>query len=126
MGSPDPAVSTGYDLWISIAFAIGHQCPHRSGGLVGERDSRNLRWTAAHQLHEPGPTCTVTLGVADHRHGADHQHLAQIAIAGFGDAAKALLSAARVLPRYKSDPGREVTPRFEDRWIRDAGNESAG
>ena len=35
-------------LWISIAFAAGHQCPHRSGCLVGERDSRNLRWTAAH------------------------------------------------------------------------------
>ena len=35
-------------LWISIAFAAGHQRPHRSGGLVGERDRRNLRWTAAH------------------------------------------------------------------------------
>jgi len=36
------------DLWISIAFAADHQRPHRSGGLVGERDSRNLRWTAAY------------------------------------------------------------------------------
>jgi hypothetical protein len=34
------------------------------------------------------------LGVADHRYGANHQHLPQIAVAGFGDAAKALLAAA--------------------------------
>jgi hypothetical protein len=61
-------------------------------GIIGERDSRNLRWTAAPELHEPGPAWTVTLGVADHRHGADRQHLPQIAVASFGDAAPASTS----------------------------------
>jgi hypothetical protein len=51
-------------------------------------------FVASVAMHEPGPACTVTLGAANHRHGADHQHLPQIAVAGFGDAAKALLAAA--------------------------------
>jgi hypothetical protein len=66
----------------------------RPGYLVGERDSRDFCWAATHQLLQSRLASTVALGVADHRYDADHQHLPQIAVTGFGDAAETLLTAA--------------------------------
>src|SRR5271156_4391322 len=80
-------------------MTAAYQVPHRSGGLVGECDSRDLRWATTHALDEPRPACTVALGVADHRHRPDHEHLPQIAVAGFGDAPR------RSLPPLKFCPG---------------------
>ena len=49
-----------------------------------------------------GPAGAVALGVPDHRHGTDDQHLAQIPIACLADAAQAHLVARGVLAKVTS------------------------
>jgi hypothetical protein len=84
------------DTWIPVALTAGHQRPHYARRLVCERDGGELRRRACQQLHEPRPAGAVALGVPDHRHGTDDQHLAQIPIACLGDAAQAHLVARGV------------------------------
>src|SRR5262245_33002090 len=67
---------------LPVAFAVRHQCPDHPGGLVGKRNRCNLGRSPRHQLHKPWPPGPVSLGIADDRHRPDHEHLAQIAIAG--------------------------------------------
>ena len=82
------------DTWIiPVALTAGHQRPHYARRLVCERDGGVLRRRACQQLHEPRPAGAVALGVPDHRHGTNDQHLAQIPIACLGDAAQAHLVA---------------------------------
>jgi hypothetical protein len=51
-----------------------------------------------------GRRAPVALGVPDHHHGTDDQHLAQIPIACLGDAAQAHLVARRVRDMYLAVP----------------------
>src|SRR5262245_49640265 len=53
---------------------------------------------------------------------ADDQHAPQVSIALLGDGSQPLLAAGRILARDDADPGREVTPRLEDRSIRNRGD----
>ncbi len=55
--------------------------------------------------------------VADETGGADDQQSPDVAVAGLGNAAEAVLAAGRVLFRHEAQPGRELTSRFEDRGI---------
>lgn len=77
---------------LPVALAACHQCPDHPGGLVGQRNRCNLGCSPRHQLHEPWPPGPVPFGMADDRHGADHEQLSQVAIAGLGDAAELLLA----------------------------------
>src|SRR5262245_61397416 len=58
----------------------------------------------------------------DHGKGPDDQHAPQVSIALLGDGSQPLLAAGRILARDDADPGREVTPRLEDRSIRNRGD----
>ena len=68
----------------------------------------------------------MDLGIADHCQRASREQAAQIAIALFADPAKLLPTAARVLPRYQSDPGCEVPCRLECLRISNAGDQGGG
>jgi hypothetical protein len=103
----------GHQLGPPISLAAGHDRPDHSGGLVGERDGRDLRGMLGHQLHEPGSVCPVPLRVADNRQGADDQQLAQVAVALFGDPAQPSFAAAGVLLRHEPDPSSQVAPGIE-------------
>lgn len=81
-----------FDDRLPVALAAGHQGPNHPCSLVGERDRCNLGRSSSRQLHEPWSPGPVPLGIADDCHSADHEHLVQIAISGFGDAAELLLA----------------------------------
>jgi hypothetical protein len=49
----------------------------------------------------------------DHRGSPQHQQLADLPIARFGDPAKARLSAGRALPRHQAEPGGKLPRRLE-------------
>src|SRR5215204_4449317 len=129
MGFPDPAVSTGFVHQLlsalpnivdaacgcasflrerhrrfAVTLAVCHQCPDRPGGLVRQGNRSDFLRAPGKQLDEPPALSTVPLDMADHGHGADNQHLAQIAVACPRDAAEPLLATARVLLGYKADP----------------------
>jgi hypothetical protein len=76
---------------------------------VGERDSGDLGGSPSQQCGEPGPVLSaVDLGTADHGKCACRELAAQIAIALFADAAKLVLTPARVLLRHELNLGREI------------------
>src|SRR5829696_4834045 len=85
--------------------AVRHQCPDRPGGLVGQGNRSDFLRPPGKQLDEPRALSTVPLHMADHGHGADYQHLAQIAVACPRDAAEPRLATARVL---LASPGRHA------------------
>jgi hypothetical protein len=66
------------------------------------------RWRRASSpcvpAYEPRPAGAVALGVPDHRHGTNDQHLAQIPIACLGDAAQAHLVARGVRDSHLAVP----------------------
>src|SRR5919112_1453010 len=151
MGFPDPAVSTGFvhqllsalpnivdaacgcALFLrerhrrfAVTLAVRHQRPDHPGGLVRQGNRSDLLRAPGKQLDEPPALSTVSLDMADHGHGADYQHLAQIAVARPRDAAEPLLATARVLLGYEADPCRHVPTALEDGGIGDAGDERAG
>src|SRR5829696_7580036 len=97
--------------------AVRHQCPDRPGGLVRQGNRSDFLRAPGKQLDEPPALSTVPLDMADHGHGADYQHLAQIAVACPRDAAKPLLTTARVLLGYKADPCCHVPTALEDGGI---------
>jgi hypothetical protein len=68
----------------------------------------------------------MDLGVADHRQRASRGQAAQIAIALFADITKLLLTSARMLLRYETDPGCEVPGPPECLGMGDAGNQGGG
>src|SRR5215203_3492643 len=151
MGFPDPAVSTGFvhqllsalpnivdaacgcasllrerHLRFAVTLAVRHQCPDRPGSLVRQGNRSDLLRAPGKQLNEPPALGTVPLDMADHGHGADYQHLAQIAVACPRDAAEPLLATARVLLGHKADPCCHVPTALEGGGIGDAGHERPG
>jgi hypothetical protein len=63
----------------------------RSSGDA-DRSTSHYVWPPSHR--ESISETMNARSVSDHRHGADDEHLAQIAMTGLGDRAKALLAAA--------------------------------
>src|SRR5271168_687444 len=110
-----------------VALAPGHHRPCHSGNLVGERDGGDLGGPPCQQRRKPGSMLGATeFRVADHRERTGREQAAQIAIALLADAAKLFFTPARVLLRYRPNPGREVTPRSECLWISNARDQSGG
>src|SRR6516164_10302418 len=104
-----------------IALAPGHHRPYHPGNLVGERDGSDLGGPTRQQGGKPGSTLgAMDFRIADHGERAGRKQAAQIAIALLADAAKLVFAPARVLLRYKPNPGREVPSRSEGLGIRDA------
>src|SRR5215210_4213526 len=64
-------------------------------------------------------------GVADHRGPADHQQAPQVGVARLGDAALALLAAARILLRRQPEPGGEVPRGAEAGRVAHGGDDGA-
>src|ERR671916_2612326 len=151
MGFPDPAVSTGFVHQLlsalpniidaacgcasflrerhrrfAVTLTVRHQRPDRPGGLVRQGNRSNFLRTPGKQLDEPRALSAVSLDMADHGHGADYHHLAQITVARPRDAAEPLLATARVLLGYEPDPCCHVPTALEDGGIGDAGDERAG
>src|SRR5262245_46195776 len=58
----------------------------------------------------------------DHGKGPDDQDAPQVSVALLGDGSQPLLAAGRIFARDDADPCREVTPRLEDRSIRNRGD----
>src|SRR3954468_20128956 len=135
MGFPDSAVSTGFVHQLLsalpnivdaacgcasflrerhrrfvVTLAVRHQCPDRPGSLVRQGNRSDFLRAPGKQLDEAPALGTVPLGMADHGHGADYQHLAQIAVACPRDAAEPLLATARVLLGYKADHAATSRP----------------
>jgi hypothetical protein len=110
----------------SVTLAVRHQRPDDPGGLVRQGNRDDLLRAPGKQLDEPRALSTVSLDVADHGHGADYQHLAQITVVRPRDAAEPLLPTARVLLGYEPDPCCHVPTALEDGGIGDAGDERAG
>src|SRR3954465_2964003 len=126
MGFPDPAVSTRFVhqllsalpnivdaacgcasfLWerhrrFAVTLAVRHQCPDRPSGLVRQGNRSDFLRPPGKQLDQPTTLSTVPLDMADHGHGADYQHLAQIAVACPRDA-----------------PGAAPCPRSVSAWVK--------
>src|SRR3954464_10318966 len=82
--------------------------PHRPDDprrLVRQRHGGELARLARQQLQQPGwGGLVVRPGMADHRHGADPQQLAQPFIAGLADPTEPVLAAGGMLPRREAEP----------------------
>ena len=52
----------------------------------------------------------VDFRITNDRERTGHEQAAQIAVAFFVLLAKPVFTAARVLPRHQSNPGREIAP----------------
>ena len=111
------SVETTLQTWLSLSlrrlglerFASHHDRPGDTRHLIGERYGNQARRLPLEQSLNPSVVCRLLpIDDAKHRGGADHQKLAQIAIALLGDLAKPLLAAARVLPRHHTEPGGEM------------------
>src|ERR1700704_2298247 len=116
------ALATGKGLWSgfggcwrrgSIGLAGGEQSPGDAGELVGQGDGGLLGGLARQQLRQPRREQGVGADAPDHAACGDDQELAQIAIAGLGDGAQALLAAGRVLRWHEPDPGGELAAVLE-------------
>lgn len=68
----------------------------------------------------------VGLGPSGHGSGADDQQASQVSVAHFRDVPKAVLAPGRILSRHKAEEGRELSTRFEDGGIGDAGRQCRG
>jgi len=106
---------------LPVAAALRHQGPRDPRELVSERDGRDLRRPPCQQCHQPGPVLgPMDFGIANNGERSGGEQAAQISIPSFADVAKLVLTAARVLLRNESDPGREVPRCSEDLRIGDA------
>src|SRR5476649_2406191 len=98
-------------LRLVVSLTAHHHGPRDPGDFVGQRDTRDLDRSTAHQPYEPGSLGAVLLRVADHCRGSSDKQPSQIAIALFGNVAKSLLATSRMLLRHQPDPGRKTATR---------------
>src|SRR5476651_1656262 len=80
-------------LRLVVSLPAHHHGPRVPGDFVGQRDTRDLDRSTAHQPYEPRSLGAVLLCIADHRNGSGDKQPSQIAITLFGNAAKSLLAA---------------------------------
>jgi hypothetical protein len=64
-------------------------------------------------------------GAPQDRMRTNNQDATQVAIALFGDRPKLVFAASRILPRYKSNPGRKITARPECLRVSNDGRDGA-
>ena len=107
-----------------VTLTSGHHRPGHAGKFVGECNRRHLGRSPFEQLGKPRPMlAAMDFCVSDHRQCTSEEERAQVSIALLCDIAKLLPTAARMLLRHQSDPGREVAPGSKHLGIGDAGDQ---
>lgn len=108
-----------------VDLAASHDRPDHAGHFVGHGYTRHASWFARKQREKAlvGRIGFVP-GSADQRGGANHQELPQVSVAHLGDAARSVLTAARVLRGCEPEPSGELTTRTELLWISDRRRQS--
>src|SRR4029453_15395569 len=79
--------------------------------FIGQRNRDDLERTSCQELCEPRIFFGMLAGTPQDRMRTNNQDATQVAIALFGDRPKLVFAASRILPRYKSNPGRKITAR---------------
>jgi hypothetical protein len=150
MGSPDPAVSTGFvhqllnalpnlvgailrlnscgrsDRRFAIAFATLHRRPDHARVFVRERHCGDLGGPTRQKLQQSRFLGAVPLRKPDHRHRADDEHLSEVAVAGPRYASEPLLASRRVLLRHEADSGRQIASGPEHGRVGNGGDKGTG
>jgi hypothetical protein len=92
----EPRSGRRWARYPAIDFAARHHGPDDPGHLVSQSNRHDLPRLALQQFHHPCIGTSSGLApnrVAEHRHGAEHQQLAQPFVTAARDAAQALLAA---------------------------------
>src|SRR6187200_3427364 len=91
-----------------VTLTSGHHRPGHAGKFVGECNRGHLGRSPFEQLGKPqSMLAAMDFCVSDHRQCTSEEERAQVSIALLCDIAKLLPTAARMLLRHQSDPGRE-------------------
>jgi hypothetical protein len=91
-----------------------HHGPGDARHLVGQCHGHQSDGATLEDGPEPSADRAVpAVCPVDHRRGSQHQQLADLPIAGFGDPPKARFSARGVLPRHQAEPGGKLPRRLE-------------
>jgi hypothetical protein len=93
---------------------------------VGDRDRRNVHGPPREELLQPGPRRHILAeACSDDSSCPVDQQRAQIAVTAFADPADTLLGTACANPWCQSEPGREVSCRFELLSVANASDDRA-
>src|SRR5262249_8209475 len=111
--APAEIYAAGSNLGSLKPLPTNHYGPGHACHFVGESDGGTLAGSGAHQAREPVPLRAMLSCISDHSHGAGDEQPSQMSIALFGDPAKSVLAAGRMLLGHQPDPRGETAARGE-------------
>lgn len=97
----------------SVDAALHQQSPGGACHLVGDRDGLDVKRPAGENAHPPVRRFRAAPCVAEIGYGAEHEECSERGVVRSRYAPQPLLPAARVEPRSKAEPRREVAPGLE-------------